>query len=118
MLMGAIIVIGAIIGGAVGGTLASKNDSPSPSPSNGTGPAVNSGLPPTPTSSSTTPLGAPQPADSGAPTGGTTNSIISATAGGPVTNTRPVPTPGIGGDNINGVADSGPVVAPVVVWSD
>jgi len=117
MLIGAILVIGGIVGGAVGGTLASKNTkSDGPSSSGATGPSIATGSPTSKLTSSLTPspdAAQPTSVNSGAPTGSdpTNPTAIAVTS-------RPLVTPGVGGNNVNGdIADSAPVVAPVVVWS-
>lgn len=118
MFITAILIIGAIVGGAVGGTLASRNNTTN-SPNSGNGP-VTLTLSSTVTSTSGAPA---QPTGEGAPPpGSSTPGIVTSSGPGAVPTgagvppSDPDPTPPSDSNNVNGIADSGPMVAPVVAW--
>lgn len=108
MLLGGILLIGAIAGGIAGGILASKNKnelvtSTSETPSTVNIPTVNA-----------SPTGALPPGSSQPPVGSASGAetVPTVTGGSGSLDPTPSPTPNFGS------ADPGLAVAPVVAWSD
>jgi len=117
MLIGGILAIGAIVGGAVGGTLASKNNNKSDD-SHGSGPStvsVSSTVGFTASVGGNTPLttttGTSPPASESS--GG---AIIASPGPGQGNTGQPAPTPPVSDNLADGVVNSDPMVAPVV-WA-